>query len=291
MDNSEFTKIYSTLGVFQDDGWEMVRAAYKKQIKRWHPDRFQEPAHRKIAEEKSKEINHAYQKLSEYYEKFGVLPPDHYSDAVPSRAAPTSGDTLRTDLPEDRHVPLHEAATGQPGTQRSYIPIVILGIVFAVGYSLWEPAFLTQSGIHETNWAEHSGSTADNSWAAKNPDDDENTGGSEASIMLTANDPDHSTNAAGWTGETNNTAPGTRAANMPGHYKTNFETEAAPTSTLAQPGLIKKGSTKNEVLAAQGPPQRQTDTAWDYGASRIYFQGGYVSGWHENPLNPLSIVR
>lgn len=254
MDNTDFTKIYSILGVFQDDGWEATRAAYKKLIKRWHPDHFQDPAHRKLAEEKSKQINQAYQKLSEYYDKYGTLPPDHGTATNP------------IDPPQEHGSYEHShdhgfasAQPAQPGARRSYIPVIVLGIMVALGYSLWEPEIQTE------NPSEHSEIRLEEHITEKNLDGPENIP-HENRIIYTA-----------------------KGSSVSENYKTAFDVDnTAPSNQLTS---IKKGSSKGEVLIVQGPPDRQTDTAWDYGASRIYFQAGHVSGWYENPMNPLNITR
>src|SRR5262249_51958374 len=51
-----------------------VKAAYRKQIRLWHPDRHHEdPINRAIAERRSKLINHAYECLTEAIETRGCL--------------------------------------------------------------------------------------------------------------------------------------------------------------------------------------------------------------------------
>ena len=282
MDKTEFTKIYSILGVFQDDGLEMIRAAYKKQIKRWHPDRFQDPNHRKIAEEKSKEINYAYQKLTEYYEKFGELPPDHCSETTS-----TFGDQESTEsMPSDARDPAHSYASHAVSAtrQRSFIPIILIGVFIGLGYSIWEPTS-EQSGPAEIDLVTHPGIRVNGN--TLKPDDELQ----DTDSIHVANNLNNPNNASSWNEEANRYQK-TGAVHITSGYKTAFEfdtsSSAAPNSPVT---LIKRGSTKNDVLAVQGPPQRQTDSAWDYGASRIYFEGGQVSGWHENPLNPLSVVR
>jgi hypothetical protein len=57
------------------------------------------------------------------------------------------------------------------------------------------------------------------------------------------------------------------------------------------PGFFNKGSSKTEVRAAQGTPMQESERTWDYGPSRVYFEDGYVSGWHESPLQPLKLRR
>ena len=52
---------------------------------------------------------------------------------------------------------------------------------------------------------------------------------------------------------------------------------------------FEKGASKDEVLAAQGAPDRDAGSVWDYGVSRVYFDKDRVTGWHEAPLNPLRV--
>jgi len=289
MDNTDYTKIYSTLGVFQDDGWEMIRAAYKKQIKRWHPDRFQDPNHQKIAEEKSKEINYAYQKLSEYYEKFGELPPDHHSEVPATFGISEPTESMPVDAQDPAaHSCAHHAASIPPARQRSIIPIILIGVLIALVYSIWEPTISGPSTPTEIDLAAHPGMRLHDGNAVKLDEDGRLQDPDSMPVANNLNTPD---NANGWD-DGSNRYQKTNNVTAPNGHKTAFELDANPTVATNNPAtLIKRGSTKNEVLTVQGPPQRQTDSAWDYGASRIYFEGGQVSGWHENPLNPLSVAR
>jgi len=55
---------YEILGVSRDASDEDIRTAYKKLIKEWHPDRHT-GNDKKVAEQKFKEIQEAYEVLSE----------------------------------------------------------------------------------------------------------------------------------------------------------------------------------------------------------------------------------
>ena len=285
MQNSEYTKIYSTLGVFQDDGWETVRAAYKRQIKRWHPDRFQNLDHRKIAEEKSKEINHAYQKLSDYYEKFGELPPDHIAEHTPADDARTQATQHPDPSPEYSYA--YSDVSAQPKNRRGYISVVITGILLAIGYSLWEPEFFGEPDVHRIDIAEHPALGAEDGNPVLNQDANETD---SPGAIPKSNDTNQTAGVHGSAWSTESTYKRKSPAS-PSSYKTAYDMEPATATTSSLPLLIKKGSSKKDVLAVQGPPERQTDSVWDYGVSRIYFQGDYVSSWHEHPMNPLSVAR
>lgn len=69
---------YELLGVSKGATEQELKAAYKKKVMQFHPDRFatKPEAERKQAEETFKEINHAYDVLSDAdkranYDRFG----------------------------------------------------------------------------------------------------------------------------------------------------------------------------------------------------------------------------
>ena len=49
------------------------------------------------------------------------------------------------------------------------------------------------------------------------------------------------------------------------------------------------GSTKDEVLAAQGTPTSFSETQWRYGLSHVSFQNGRVTNWSVSPVNSLRV--
>lgn len=66
--------------------------------------------------------------------------------------------------------------------------------------------------------------------------------------------------------------------------------QVAPPSSGAPPKeLFTIGSTKAEVLAAQGEPTLQGNDVWQYGGSKIYFERGWVSRWSIEPGTPLRV--
>jgi hypothetical protein len=56
-------------------------------------------------------------------------------------------------------------------------------------------------------------------------------------------------------------------------------------------GVFFVGSTKDDVRSIQGNPVSETETVWDYGPSRVYFEHNRVIRWEASPLQPLHVPR
>ncbi len=85
---------YEILGVSKDASKEEIRKAYRQLVRKWHPDKHKDDA-RKDAENKFKEIQEAYEVLSNpkkkaMYDKFGYVGDQSYQ---PSGSGRTTGGT------------------------------------------------------------------------------------------------------------------------------------------------------------------------------------------------------
>jgi hypothetical protein len=80
------------------------------------------------------------------------------------------------------------------------------------------------------------------------------------------------------TDEASEPAPGTSIAAPP--------TVAKPTASRNDP-YFTFGSALGKVYAAQGVPTKTEEGVWFYGKSKVFFVDGAVSGWEEDPENPL----
>jgi len=66
MSKEDLDKYYKVLEVKPGSSWKEIKSTYRDLIKVWHPDRFSNDTRlRKLAEEKTKEINSAFKKLEE----------------------------------------------------------------------------------------------------------------------------------------------------------------------------------------------------------------------------------
>jgi hypothetical protein len=65
----------------------------------------------------------------------------------------------------------------------------------------------------------------------------------------------------------------------------------APPAQAAAPGVIRIGSSMDDVLRIQGAPTLQEDEVWQYGPSFVRFtDDGRVRDWHSSPLQPLRVA-
>lgn len=271
-----YAKCYAILGVFPDDDWTTVRNAYQRQIKRWHPDRFQDGSYQELALEKTKELNSAYHELNDYHRRFGVLPWDG-STCLPADALPehkTHTDDQSGFQPADTWGGDTSTYTASvtPKRRRFGGPAAAV-TVLALGYLVWGGEWFTTPEYEELGYAQY-----------------DTTGlGKDASSGLSGqlSGSDHTAIRTGNT-QSYSKQDKSRKAIMPASPQSHFtysEMGSLPT------GSFGRDSFKQDVLVAQGPPHHQTEHVWYYGSSRVFFRYGKVSGWYESPSNPLNAVR
>lgn len=130
----EYKECYQLLGVDSDCGWADLRAAYRRQVQIWHPDRYAEnSAERGLADERIKQINLSYSRLARYYREHGILPavpPERPITQPPLSEPPPDSATLQ----RERAFAARSEATSRPETRR-FRPVALV-LVLAVGYLL-----------------------------------------------------------------------------------------------------------------------------------------------------------
>ena len=62
-----------------------------------------------------------------------------------------------------------------------------------------------------------------------------------------------------------------------------------PKASITTRSCFTVGSTKDEVLAAQGTPSELGDRMWSYGLSRVYFESGRVVSWRNSGYDELKV--
>lgn len=295
-------KNYHLLGIRPGDSRQKLRQAYKLAIRKWHPDRFSfGDSDRDAAEERTKEINRAYQELQEYFQKNGCMPLD-VKQPTPRRPdelaiSPAPPQQCGVEVTEANHrpwTPANKRATKNNAGRRS-----ILGLFFVAIPLLGYHFFLSPDDFElpVTNWFSGASVAVPDTQMEQAPQKVKRkyftNGSSLGEVHSIQGIPTKIEDDIWYYGD---------AKVFFKNGKVSHWIDSADHRLLARPNqepqaqetvvqYFSKGSTKAEVRAIQGTPLRETDNLWDYGISRIYFERDKVVGWHESPLEPLRIKR
>jgi hypothetical protein len=302
---------YQLLGIRPGDSWQKLRSAYRSQMRRWHPDRFdQNDDARRQAEERSKRINRAYQELSDFYRQHGKLPLDPVAPSV-RQAAPNHPPPAATTPPSSENQP-HDPRWPKPATPpRSHSVDLRRGLfitaLLALAASLlfWEPdvptiprAVTTPAVSSPPAPGSAPGMQTDGPTPAAGPTF--NIGSTLGEVYSIQGVPDKVEGAVWHYGDARvyfingRVTRWTHSENLRLKVPDDSHPDrgAKPTAPTPSINTFGRGATKDEVRAVQGTPLRESGDTWDYGLSRVYFdRAGRVSGWQESPLDPLRIKR
>jgi hypothetical protein len=293
---------YRLLGLVPGDSLQKLRGAYKAQMRRWHPDHFgQSESARRQAEEQSKQINRAYQELSEFYERHGKLPLVVTSEST-TVSRPTPARTNTVPMPDvasasDWSPPTTNISNRKKGPSK--FGTVLLGAftLLIIGFLLWGPEMTEPardpSGVTPPFPASIPESSVKPVATSNVPGSRFSYGSTLGEVYTTQGVPTKVDGDVWHYGDARVFFHNGRVARWsdsePPRLKVKGESDSSP---IPIPAIAQftRGSSKDEVRAVQGTPLRETEEAWDYGLSRIYFdRSGRVSGWQESPLEPLRI--
>lgn len=294
---TDYRKNYHLLGIEPGSDWKRVRRAYKKQVNLWHPDRFQhDPYRKKIAEEKTKEIIQCYQELAEYLKKYGVLPVPP-ADTAPNTAVSRAEPLNPAQDADASGGEIAESPTASPENPKSRMPkwrvrlIVAVTLLGAV-YLIWwlDPSEHRGQGhpSADDGYAHQSQESVPNQDAAPNVAGF-TIGSSLGEVYAIQGVPTRAENDTWYYGNSKVFFVDGKVVRWEESMETPLRVALMPGAARTDNRFFGHGSTKAEVQSAQGMPDRDAGSFWDYGASRVYFEGNRVSGWQEAPLYPLRI--
>ena len=296
-----YLKNYRVLGIPPGASWKQLRQAYKKLVNVWHPDRYQQNARKKRqAEEKTKEITRAYKELAEYHKKFGVLPltaeePPPLANAEHSTSAGPAGN-----ISPSVSDPGASGVEPDAGIPKQKIPIwrarLITGtVVLSSVYFLWQ--FIAQED-RDHMWPNEiqAGQAVNAGHLDKTngikPDEIRFTiGSSLGEVYSVQGIPTKTENEIWHYGSSKVYFSKGKVFGWDENNDSPLRVEIISDHKKANQLLFGQGSKKEEVLAAQGKPDRDFGSVWDYGISRVYFENERVTRWHESALNPLHVKR
>lgn len=276
--NEKYLHHYRILGLAPGCTQKELKAAYHRLARKWHPDRHVErPAAsrgRRSAEERIKEINHAYWSLSDHYRKHGRLPLEPVSPASQTFDG----------APSD---PEHSSSAGNVGSARnssSYWRYLFIGMLLGIGFVIWHNRPAT-----ETVTLPSSPGAVDES---QPPGKEYFSVGSRIGDVYAAQGAPTKTEGDVWhygksriyfsKGRVTRWVEDSNHPLMVSRIE-EADNEASPPAN----GFFSIGSTKQEVRAIQGKPLRETDTLWEYRVSRVYFKNDRVTSWYSSPVDPL----
>jgi len=291
----KYRKNYDVLGIRPGASWKELRSAYKNLVKIWHPDRFQQDTNqKKIAEERTKEINRSYKELSEHFKKHGELPtlkndaierPAEKTYAHQQNAQEKTKQEISPETPKGTYTPA-------PGSKRSknFSRAILAITLVGSGLLAWHliPERPLQDDEIQTSHATETQDT--NSHAESTTRESSFTLGSTLGEVIaiqgiptrTEKDVWHYGNSRVYF----NNGSVIRWEESPDNP---LKAQILPEALQLQTPHFTIGSTKAEVMRIQGTPERDSGNVWDYGVSRIYFEKDRVTKWYESPLNPLKV--
>jgi hypothetical protein len=291
---NDYTRHYAALGATHDTDWKALRARYKRLIGLWHPDRFPADAsERDLAEERSKQITIAYQALERYYRDHGVLPPMEPASlpgegGVASRGAEAASQSSQPPArPAAPEPPTGQAARKAPERHRALIAVFALLIASYATYrysggQMREPdAAAPRPRVPEFAASEAPRETPGELGGISAGSTLFDVYSIQGIPTLTEGDVWHYGKSSirfaqgkvvSWTQHPDN--PLRIACDRPVEMRN---------------GQFDIGSTKDEVRSVQGTPVTETETVWDYGPSRVYFEHNRVVRWDASPLQPLHV--
>lgn len=295
--DEQFIRSYFILDLKPGASWDELRDTYRSLVKAWHPDRFQLDNERQLAEEKTKEITRAYKTLADYYRKHGntpVYPHDHSSDA---------GKSTTFEAPDDRPEDIidnidfsagknaHHTANNTPRHTSSWKTLSAVVTAVLLGY-LWlldrSPDTASIPDALSDSPTLGAPEVSPNGNPALQTTTQFFTFGTRIGEVYSIQGIPSKTEDGIWHyGKSRIYFIDGRVTRWDSHQDDPLKASYEAGTAVQRNENFTRGSTKAEVIAAQGQPWHQTEHEWSYGSSRIFFSDGLVTSWEESPAFPL----
>jgi hypothetical protein len=268
---------------------EEIKSAYHTLVKVWHPDRFQhDEGLRESAEAKLKDINTAFKFLSSLPPRNTRPPqPDPVAaDATSGRAPRAGASTARqsvTGLIMDFDEPAPKKSGWIGPVVKHLTTVTILLVAVIVGRYIWLAFDLPDpTGEATARVLGDSKDTVLN--GLEGPKKRFIDAVKHDLVRLNLLQAPAEPEAPGQEAATTSAGAATTAKRASTHTvpRQLAATQAEPHKILS---FLTIGSTKDEVLAQQGPPTAATNDKLVYGKSELYLRDGSVIGWKIDPVS------
>jgi DnaJ domain len=304
---NDYTHAYRLLGVPPNCSLQVLKAARRRLVKSWHPDHFAAGTEmRRQAEERTKDINTAFEHLLSYYKKFGALPRSTTVDDVPP-SSPVVVNPIPTKnvgapgraAPEiEPSPPADNSVLGTRLTSpvaRWIAAAAVVALTLATARIVLQPELRTDPGAAVSSQiASQPLKTSDSRQTppASPARNEYFTIGSTLGEVYAAQGVPTATSNGVW-------RYGKSTVYFANGLVTSWEEDPADPlkatmlsiSMPQTPRTFSVGSTKEEVLAAEGAPLFETAAFWDYGLSKVYFRDDRVVSWESSPMRPLKVRK
>jgi hypothetical protein len=287
----DYDELYRLLGVDATVSWDTVRAAHRRLVRKWHPDRFgHSDQERRAAEERTKLINHAYQAISRFYNENGRLPVAPKPEVSPAPESP--GKEEATSVPSSAP-PLRPSAKPEvpPSRHSRHLGLSLL-VGLTVGYAVWNHQAAERPESTSPLTLDH-GAPAQQANPTRVEDNGSTSrrfgiGATLGDVYAIQGVPSRTDGDTWFYGDASIQFRNGRVVAWADPSQRTLK--VAATAVSGPVAHFRHGSSKDEVRQIQGQPLHEYATVWDYGLTRVYFdRTGKVTGWDNHPLNPLNI--
>jgi len=288
---------YKILNLEVDDNWKQCKKKYRVAVNLWHPDKFSSNNSKtEIAEEKIKEINIAYNFLSNYYKKHKVMPRTGFNEAIDQgQQNKFDVSSLYSELNINKKVIQKKFFSNKS----IYIAVITLSVFILIKSINTPTTESTQLKNHDALIATQQKKYP--TYIINSPPSKITSYfmiGSSIEEVLEYQGTPTRTVAGKWYYnkswiliENGRVSNWFNDKNYPLNVESKISNEIKQFSIVKSAYNFSKGSTKNNVLRIQGKPIRKTRNIWYYGLSKVYFKNNKVTSWFNSPLNPLHVSK
>jgi hypothetical protein len=296
MNNDDIAYCYHALGISADTpAWSMVRKSYRKLINQWHPDRARDASSQRVAEDQTKTINVAYEKLARFYEEHGYLPPNPSAirRRAPSPAKQPSPAPKTASAPEpvfEQHTADSTIDSPEYGLNgiRFLLALVIaaatVSIIFFPVFNTPNPGESSNGSVHPKNSTPSTRRPAVNAPVFT-------LGSTLGEVIAAQGVPTRTDDNIWYFGLSSVVFNNGVVTSWQEHPDNPLHIDADETANSLAGEFFTYGSSRAHVSTVQGKPTRIEDDVWYYGESMIYFDNNKVIAWHESPFSPLRIKK
>lgn len=290
-----YARDYYILGVPENCSLDVLKAARRRLVKSWHPDRFPTDGEMKRqAEERIKDINTAFEHLVDHYKKYGALPTPS-ADANLSPAIGRWSDNANDRSPVDSFNRDFTPPV-RPPFKSTVARTVLLLVALLIGAETGRVVFMQDR--QGTDTPDSSSPLRSNPALPKNSSlpiaaapKYFTIGSTLGEVYVVQGAPSAIENGVWRYGKSSVYFTDGVVTSWDEDPETPLKTNLLSDSSSQVPETFTVGSTKAEVRALEGTPLVETNTLWDYGLSKVHFRDDRVVSWENSPMRPLKVRR